>query len=44
MAYHNEPRFDAEVRYNGQQKRATCFAALLQLNEFNSDVVRFASH
>ena len=28
---------------NRQQKRATCFAALLQ-NELKSDVARFTSH
>ena len=32
-----------EVRSNGQQKRAICFATLLQ-NEFNSDVSHFTSH
>ena len=32
-----------EVRSNGQQKRAICFATLLQ-NEFNCDVSRFTSH
>ena len=32
-----------EVRSNGQQKRAICFATLLQ-NEFNGDVSRFTSH
>ena len=32
-----------EVRSKGQQKRAICFAALLQ-NEFNSDVSRYTSH
>ena len=32
-----------KLRKNGQQKRATCFATLLQ-NELNSDVARFAKH
>ena len=32
-----------EVRSNGQQKRAICFATLLQ-NEFNGNVSRFTSH
>ena len=32
-----------EVRSNGQQNRAICFATLLQ-NEFNGDVSRFTSH
>ena len=32
-----------EERSNGQQKRAICFATLLQ-NEFNGDVSRFTSH
>ena len=32
-----------EVRSNGQQNRAICFATFLQ-NEFNSDVSRYTSH
>ena len=32
-----------EVRSNGQQKRAICFATLPQ-NEFNDDVSRYTSH
>ena len=32
-----------KVPKNGQQKRATCFATLLQ-NELNSDVARFTIH
>ena len=32
-----------KVRKNGQQKRATCFALLLQ-NNLNSDVARFTTH
>ena len=32
-----------KVRSNGQQKRATCLATLLQ-NEFNGDVACFTSH
>ena len=32
-----------KVLLNGQQKRATCLATLLQ-NELNSDVVRFTTH
>ena len=39
----DKKNLSVEVRSNGQQKRAICFATLLQ-NEFNSDVSRYTSH
>ena len=38
-----KPKFALKVRKNGQQKRTTCLATLLQ-NKLNSDVARFTTH